>query len=45
MLDEYLTELVAKQNHTPAFLEWVSWAKQKRISEDPLLNFLIVNKD
>jgi hypothetical protein len=45
VLDEYLAELVAKQTHTPAFLEWLNWAKQKRISEDPSLGFSIVNKD
>ncbi|GGH23900.1 hypothetical protein [Mucilaginibacter phyllosphaerae] len=39
VLDEYLAELVGKQTHTSAFLEWLNWAKQKRISEDPLLNF------
>ncbi len=45
LLDEYLAGLAAKQTHTPAFLEWLAWAKQKRISEDPSINFSIVSKD
>jgi hypothetical protein len=45
VLDEYLAELVGKQEQTPAFLEWLACAKKKRIGEDPLPNFSGVEKD
>jgi hypothetical protein len=39
-----LAELIVKQDQTPAFLEWLAWAKQKRLLGDPILNFSIDHK-
>ena len=39
VLDDYLAALSASQQHTPAFLEWLKWAKLQRTTADPLLNF------
>ncbi|MBE9585703.1 hypothetical protein IM792_14700 [Mucilaginibacter sp. JRF] len=45
VLDEYLAELTLKQEHSSAFLEWLAWAKQKRIAEDPFVKFSDFNND
>lgn len=35
-LDEYLEELYKVKKHTPAFMEWYRWAKERRKIFDPI---------
>jgi hypothetical protein len=41
VVDEYLAALMMAQSPTPAFLEWLAWAKREREAIDPLGNFTL----
>jgi len=44
VLDAYLAALSASQEHTPTFIAWLEWAKQKRAAAEPTSNFELTNR-